>query len=145
MVSRPLQSIWLALAILSSSKLVLVGVDEPEIGNVNEGIVERGEDTGNAKDELAIAGRGAQGDVLLGSTGDLLGRHIDELGVWFLVGRCGLQEKGRVKNRRCRDVAKLVLVGGWAASLRAVGRGRIIARKVMGQFDLVIVVVGGGW
>ena len=29
------------------------GRDEPEIGNVDEGVVEGGEDAGNAKDELA--------------------------------------------------------------------------------------------
>lgn len=29
------------------------GCDEPEIGNVDEGIVEGGKDTGNAEDELA--------------------------------------------------------------------------------------------
>lgn len=31
----------------------LLGLDEPEIGNVDKGIVERGKDTGNAEDELA--------------------------------------------------------------------------------------------
>jgi hypothetical protein len=30
-------------------------VDEPEIGDVDEGIVERGEDTGNAEDQLAYS------------------------------------------------------------------------------------------
>lgn len=30
-------------------------MDEPEIGNVDEGIVEGGKDTGNAKDELALS------------------------------------------------------------------------------------------
>ncbi len=33
--------------------LFLRGLDEPEIGDVDESIVERGKDTGNAKDELA--------------------------------------------------------------------------------------------
>ena len=29
-----------------------IGTDEPQIGNMNEGVVEGGEDTGNTEDEL---------------------------------------------------------------------------------------------
>lgn len=46
---------------------------------MDEGIVERSEDAGNAKNELAIAGGGTEGDVLLGSAGDLLGGHCGGL------------------------------------------------------------------
>lgn len=35
---------------LSAGEIV---ANEPEIGDVNEGIVERGKDTGNTEDELA--------------------------------------------------------------------------------------------
>ena len=67
--------------------------DEPQIGNVDEGIVERGEDTGNTENELAyhillaalrfnshnpkhtISGQRTKSDILLGSGGGLLGSH----------------------------------------------------------------------
>ena len=74
---------------------------------MNEGIVERGEDTGNAEDELAykhtmlvpaqtqrfrenfqiltITGQRAESDVLLGGSGSFLGRHFVVLwwnGIW---------------------------------------------------------------
>lgn len=55
-------------------------LDEPEIGDMDERVVERGEDTGNAEDQLTLTGIGAEGDVLLGGTGGLLGRHC-----WILV------------------------------------------------------------
>lgn len=39
--------------------------DEPEIGDVDEGVVEGGEDTGNAEDELACdGGDNVSGDAL---------------------------------------------------------------------------------
>lgn len=70
---------------------------------MDEGVVERGEDTGHTENELAcmrmsllatktcrdgggqhlgireltFAGLGAEGDVLLGSAGGLLGSHVD--------------------------------------------------------------------
>ena len=47
---------------------------------MDEGIVEGGEDTSDAEDEFTLADVGAKGDVLLGSTGGFLGRHVD---VWF--------------------------------------------------------------
>lgn len=47
---------------------------------MDERVVERGEDTGNAEDQLTLTGIGAEGDVLLGGTGGLLGRHC-----WILV------------------------------------------------------------
>ena len=81
---------------------------EPEIGDVNEGIVERGEDAGNwtsssqnflpiipgaifmqkltAENELALTDLGAQGDVLLGGTSDLLGGHFGGLTVTLGLG-----------------------------------------------------------
>lgn len=69
-------------------RLVTVGLDlhstgdtadgfaATQIGDVDEGVVERSEDTGNAEDELTLADLGAQGDVLLGGTLSLLGRHL---------------------------------------------------------------------
>lgn len=36
----------------------VIGLDEPEIGDMDECVVEGGEDTGNAKDELTCAARG---------------------------------------------------------------------------------------
>lgn len=58
MVSRPLESPTLArepsiTRTLSKDQGGPSSVDEPEIGDVDEGVVERGEDTGNAEDELA--------------------------------------------------------------------------------------------
>lgn len=41
------------MTVTSSAAGIRLIRNEPEIGNVNEGIVERGEDTGNAKDVLA--------------------------------------------------------------------------------------------
>lgn len=80
----------------------------PQIGDVDEGVVERREDTGNAEDELACNGLGqrsvllrvrgleergaailtltdlrSEGDVLLRGAGGLLGRHF----VCFLARR----------------------------------------------------------
>ena len=73
-------------------------MDEPQIGNVNEGIVEGVEYAGNAENELAcsihlvrpmiptkiagfvkhtVTGEGAEGDILLGGGGSLLGSHCD--------------------------------------------------------------------
>jgi len=46
-----------------------------EIGNVDEGVVKRGEDAGDAENELAFANIGAEGDVLRNGTLDLLGSH----------------------------------------------------------------------
>lgn len=56
------------------------GLAATEIGDMDERVVERGEDTGNAEDQLTLTGIGAEGDVLLGGTGGLLGRHC-----WILV------------------------------------------------------------
>lgn len=49
MVSRPLGTI----SYYSRPDFSLAQGDEREIGNVNEGIVEGGEDTGNTENELA--------------------------------------------------------------------------------------------
>ena len=59
-----------------------VCLDEPEIGDVDEGIVEGGEDTSDAENEFTLADVGAEGDVLLGSTGGFLRRHV---GVFFFL------------------------------------------------------------
>lgn len=59
------------------------GFAATEIGNVDEGIVEGGKDTGNAKDELAITDGRTEGDVLLGSAGSLLGGSHCELEFWW--------------------------------------------------------------
>lgn len=86
------------------------GLTAGQIGDVDEGVVEGGEDTSNAEDELTcsggykleknlalagsaivagsltLAGLGAEGDVLLGGTGGLLGGHVDDvLSVGLLV------------------------------------------------------------
>lgn len=75
------------------------GENEPQVGDVNEGVVEGGEDAGNAENELAcsmrtlvrnhdrnvekqlvrhtVTGQGAEGDVLLGSGSLLGGSHCD--------------------------------------------------------------------
>lgn len=53
------------------------GFAATQIGDVDEGVVERGEDSRNAKDKFTLANLGAEGDVLLGRTGDLLGGHFD--------------------------------------------------------------------
>jgi len=42
-------------------------VRRTEIGDVDEGIVERGEDTGNAKDKLALTNLRTERDVLSGT------------------------------------------------------------------------------
>jgi len=42
-------------------------VRRTKIGDVNEGIVERGEDTGNAKDEFALTDLRTERDVLCGT------------------------------------------------------------------------------
>lgn len=100
-------------------------VDEPEIGDVDEGVVEGGEDTGNAEDELAcakqksvtlpfrlqnvefgvahtIADGGAQGDVLLGSTDDLLGGHF-EFGDFGLLSQLAVENEVHQNGfPRCR-------------------------------------------
>ena len=60
---------------------VCVCLDEPEIGDVDEGIVEGGEDTSDAENEFTLADVGAEGDVLLGSTGGFLRRHVGVF--WF--------------------------------------------------------------
>jgi hypothetical protein len=41
--------------ILQALAASVLRVDEPEIGDVDEGVVERGEDTGNAEDQLAYS------------------------------------------------------------------------------------------
>lgn len=50
MVSRPLSSV-------SQISFLFITIspdcDEPQIGNVDEGVVERGKDTSNAENELA--------------------------------------------------------------------------------------------
>ena len=56
-----------------------VCLDEPEIGDVDEGVVEGGEDASDAEDELTLTDIGSEGDVLLGSTGGFLGRHVGVL------------------------------------------------------------------
>jgi hypothetical protein len=69
-------------------RLITVGLDfhatsdtadrftSAEIGDVDEGVVEAGEDAGNAKNELAFPNLGPQGNVLLrGTRGSLRGRH----------------------------------------------------------------------
>jgi hypothetical protein len=58
MVSRPLLNFVSTVVARPNETPVSVwvsqvGGDEPEIGDVDEGIVERGEDTSNAEDELA--------------------------------------------------------------------------------------------
>ena len=60
---------------------VCVCLDEPEIGDVDEGIVEGGKDTSDAENEFTLADVGAEGDVLLGSTGGFLRRHVGVF--WF--------------------------------------------------------------
>ena len=56
--------------------------DVPEISDVDECVVERGKDTGYAKDELSISDLGAEGDVLLGGSCGFL---------WWHFGRCGIE------------------------------------------------------
>jgi len=68
-------------------RLVTVGLDlhttsnsgdgfaATEIGDVDEGIVEGGENSGDTEDELTLSDLGAEGDVLLRCTGSFLGRH----------------------------------------------------------------------
>ena len=53
MVSRPLQSQYQSLKRGGGENDPIPWNDKPEIGDVDEGIVERGEDTGNTKNELA--------------------------------------------------------------------------------------------
>ena len=48
---------------------------------MDEGVVERGEDTSDAENEFTLADVGAEGDVLLGSTGGFLRRHVGVF--WF--------------------------------------------------------------
>lgn len=48
-----------------------------QIGDVDEGVIERGKDTGNTEDEFTLADLGSELDVLLRSAGNLLlGRHF---------------------------------------------------------------------
>lgn len=49
----------------------MYGVYLPEIGDVDEGVVEAGEDTCDAEDELALTNLGTERDVLLWSLSDL--------------------------------------------------------------------------
>lgn len=44
-----------------------------QIGDVNEGVVERGVDVGNAKDELSLSNLGTESDDLFLGNLDLLG------------------------------------------------------------------------
>lgn len=104
---------------------------------MDEGIVEGGEDTGDTEDELAcaetvslfrclfdstwahtIADGGAQGDVLLGSTGDLLGGHFEN--GRLLVTR-HLAVENEVHQTDFSRGASLVVVD---LPARAVGCGR---------------------
>lgn len=59
------------------------GFATTQIGDVDEGIVEGGEDTGNAENELAISGQRAESDVLLSGSGLLLGGHCCRAGLWY--------------------------------------------------------------
>jgi hypothetical protein len=82
---------------------------------VDEGIVERGEDTGNAENELActrllvssmrriritskhtISGQRTERDVLLGGSGGLLGRHFGCAGRGM---EYGAREEEKIKIR----------------------------------------------
>lgn len=85
------------------------GLTAGKIGDVDEGIVEGGEDTGNAEDELALADLGTQGDVLLGGTDGLgLGRHRDCC-VWRIVFRwwlVGVVGKGKLSQSVSRNNPK---------------------------------------
>lgn len=103
------------------------GENEPQIGDVNEGVVEGGEDASNAENELAcsmrtlvrlmiaifkeqivrrtVTGQGAEGDVLLGSGSLLGGSHCD----------CGdgVVVDGIWRRRKVR--------GGWELKIEKVG------------------------
>ena len=46
---------------------------------MDEGVVEGGENASDAEDELTLTDIGSEGDVLLGSTGGFLGRHVGVL------------------------------------------------------------------
>jgi hypothetical protein len=72
------------------------GFATTQIGNVDEGIVERGEDTGNAENELAISGQRTERDVLLGGSGGLLGRHFGCAGRGM---EYGAREEEKIKIR----------------------------------------------
>jgi len=98
-------------------------LNEPEIGDVDERIVERGEDAGDAEDEftwrrsayqslasspckkrsgrqLTFADLGAQGDVLLGGAGGLLWGHLDVI-VSCLVEFFLKVKRPKLKIARC--------------------------------------------
>lgn len=163
MVSRPLESPKLAtmnriICILQPQPEPQPGslprsrVDEPQIGDVDEGIVEGGEDTGDTEDQLAcaekplvsscsrlfsrsestwahtIADGGAQGDVLLGSTGDLLGGHFWILGDFWLLVTWRLRM--RFSKADFSRGANLVVVVVVDLPARAVGCGRKVTRKL---------------
>lgn len=49
----------------------MCGAYLPEIGDVDEGVVEAGEDAGDAEDELALADLRTERDVLLWAVGGL--------------------------------------------------------------------------
>merc|ERR1711939_43223 len=63
------------------------GFAATEISDVDECVVERGKDTGYAKDELSISDLGAEGDVLLGGSCGFL---------WWHFGRCGIELSSHV-------------------------------------------------
>jgi hypothetical protein len=91
-----------------------------KIGNVNEGIVEGGEDAGNTENELAcsslvlfptpnfrnfqhtVTGEGAEGDVLLSGGGSLLaGGHCD--GWWLVDGIRNKEKKIKIRSHLERE------------------------------------------
>ena len=142
MVSRPLESPRLAFVpfffqicqspgLLSNSR-ILGGCcsDVREIGDVDEGVVEGGEDTGNAKDELAcwdvvsanaswcdscvavlavltLADLGTEGDVLLGSAdGGFLGGHGDGIWTTGVVFSRSLESSAKRRSLKARNAAR---------------------------------------
>lgn len=146
MVSRPLESPRLAFVpfffqicqspVLLSNSRILGGCcsDVREIGNVDEGVVEGGEDTGNAKDELAcwdvvsangfwcgssarqrvairailtLADLGTEGDVLLRSAdGGFLGGHGDGIWTTGVVFSRSLESSAKRRSLKARNAAR---------------------------------------
>jgi hypothetical protein len=142
MVSRPLESPRLAFVpfffqicqspVLLSNSRILGGCcsDVREIGDVDEGVVEGGEDTGNAKDELAcwdmvsasasscdscvailavltLADLGTEGDVLLRSAdGGFLGGHGDGIWTTGVVFSRSLESSTKRRSLKARDAAR---------------------------------------